>query len=280
VVELAPGLYLHRGAQSETSPANDGDIANIGFVVGSERVAVIDTGGSLPVGRALREAIRRVTPLPIAYVILTHMHPDHVLGAAAFEADAPEVLGHANLTDALIRRGDYYLVRLREALGDAADGTRVVLPTVSITDRRELDLGGRTLELRAHPTAHTNNDVSVLDRATGILWLSDLLFVERVPVLDGSLLGWLRVLEGLSQLEVIGVVPGHGPVPAVWTEALAAQSRYLEGLAAGIREIIRRRGTIEQAVAGVGREEAPRWLLFDDYHGRNVTAAFVELEWE
>lgn len=280
VTQLVPGLYLHQGAQEEASAANRGDIANIGFVVGSERVAVIDTGGSLRTGEALRQAIRRVTDLPIAYVILTHMHPDHVLGTAAFEQDAPEVIGHARLADALARRGDFYLQRIRDYLGEAAAGTRVVLPTSGVEDTRELDLGGRVLELRAHPTAHTNNDLSVLDRETGTLWLSDLLFVERTPVLDGSLLGWLGVMTALEKADPARVVPGHGPVPEDWRAALAAQRRYLDGLAEGIRAVIRRRGTIEDAVARVGQEERPNWLLFDDYNGRNVTAAFVELEWE
>ncbi len=280
VAELAPGLYLHQGAQQEASAANGGAIANIGFVVGSQRVAVIDTGGSLRNGEALRQAIRRVTDRPIAYVILTHMHPDHVLGTAAFEQDVPEIIGHARLADALARRGDFYLERAREFLGEAAAGTRIILPTSGVEETRELDLGGRVLELRAHPTAHTNNDLSVLDRETGTLWLSDLLFVERTPVLDGSLLGWLGVMTTLASAAPTRVVPGHGPVPDDWRAALAAQRRYLEGLAEGVRAVIRRRGTIEEAVAKVGREEQPNWLLFDDYNGRNVTAAFVELEWE
>jgi quinoprotein relay system zinc metallohydrolase 2 len=280
VAEIAPGIFLRVGAQEEASPANGGHIANIGFVVGEERVAVIDTGGSLAEGQALRRAIRRVTDLPIGYVILTHVHPDHVFGAAAFEQDAPETIGHANLPDALARRGGYYLERLRGILGAAVEGTRVPIPSGVVATTRGLDLGGRVVELRAYPTAHTNNDLSIFDRKTGTLWLSDLLFVERIPVLDGSLLGWLRVLDDLALTGAQRVVPGHGSAPADWRSAIAAQRRYLEGLATGVREIIRRRGTIEQAVAEVGHEEEGRWLLFDAYHGRNVTAAFVELEWE
>jgi quinoprotein relay system zinc metallohydrolase 2 len=280
VTELAPGVYLRPGVQEEASARNRGHIANLGFIVGADRVAVIDSGGSLGEGEALRRAVRRVTDLPIAYLILTHVHPDHVLGAAAFAPDDTEVVGHANLPDALARRGPYYLERLHEVLGEEAAGARVVAPTSVVAERRELDLGGRVLELEAHPTAHTNNDLSVYDRATGTLWLSDLLFVQRIPVLDGSLRGWLGVMDRLAERSPERVVPGHGPVPADWRAALDDQRRYLEALAAGIREVIRRRGTLEQAVAEVAPEERDRWLLFDAYHGRNVTAGFVELEWE
>ena len=282
IEEVAPGIYLRSGLQQEVSADNRGHIANIGFILGNSRVAVIDTGSSYQEGLALRRAIREVTSLPIAYVILTHMHPDHVLGAAAFSQDEPAYIGHAQLRDALRRRESFYLARAREALGGLAAGTLVQLPTqgVDISRTLTLDLGGRTLELRAYPTAHTNNDLSVYDNHTRTMWLSDLLFVERTPVVDGSLLGWLKVMDGLDGLEAERVVPGHGPVVTDWKRALADQRRYLAALASGIREVIRRNGTIQQAIVHVAQEEQPNWLLFSEYHGRNVTAGFVELEWE
>jgi quinoprotein relay system zinc metallohydrolase 2 len=280
VDQVAPGIYLHRGAQEVASPANRGHIANLGFVVGTERVAVIDTGGSLEEGLALHAAVRQVTDKPIAYVILTHVHPDHVLGAAAFAEDKPEIIGHANLPDALARRGDFYLERATTDLGESEAGTRVVAPDSTVSSSRALDLGGRTLELRAHPTAHTNNDLSVWDPQTKTLWLSDLLFVERTPVIDGSLLGWLNVLTEVEQVPAERAVPGHGPVPQNWHAAVADQRRYLQSVADGVRAVIRRRGTLEEAVETVAPADPGHWLLLGDYHRRNVTAAFVELEWE
>lgn len=282
VVEIASGVYLRPGLQEVTSAHNHGHIANLGFIVGKERVAVIDTGYSYQEGLALREAIRQITPLPITYVILTHMHPDHTLGAAAFSQDDAVFIGHAELKDALARRQEYFLTRAQEVLGDAADGSHVVYPSIAVdvAEEQTLDLGGRVLELRAYPTAHTNNDLSVYDLNTGTLWLSDLLFVERIPVVDGSLLGWLRVMDSLQPLHAQRVVPGHGPVVTDLKQALRDQRRYLEVLATDIREIIGNNGTIKQAMERVGQAEKNHWLLFDDFHPRNVTASFVELEWE
>jgi len=86
VHEVAPGLFVRVGVTEIATAANKDAIANIGFVVGSESVAVIDPGGSLADGFSLREAIRARTNLPIRYVIVTHIHPDHILGCPAFAA--------------------------------------------------------------------------------------------------------------------------------------------------------------------------------------------------
>lgn len=279
-VEIAAGAHVHLGHQEEADAANRGDIANIGFVVGRDAVAVIDTGGSPAVGRALRAAVRAVTPLPIRYVVNTHVHPDHIFGNAAFAADHPVFVGHAALPLALARRGAFYREALGRTLGEDAAGAEVIGPGLLVTDRLDVDLGGRTLTVRAHPTAHTDNDLTVFDSATGTLWASDLLFVERVPVVDGSVLGWLSELDRLGAMPVARVVPGHGAVSTDWPGVLAPQRRYLSTLVGEVRRLIKDGGTIEQAVATVGRGEAGNWLLFEAYHRRNVTAVFVELEWE
>ena len=282
VTEIAPGLYLRPGVQEVADVHNHGHIANLGFIVGDERVAVIDAGGSRAEGEALLAAVRAVTALPVAYLILTHMHPDHVLGSGVFADAGVQVIGHANLADALVRRQDFYVDGALEHLGAQAQGSRVAMPTIGVAagEILELDLGRRVLELRGYPTAHTNNDLSVLDRSTGVLWLSDLLFVERIPVIDGSLLGWLAVIDQLSAAQVASVVPGHGPYGGDWKAALTKQRVYLEAVADGVRGQLRAGGGLSSAVETVAIDQRAKWLLFDDYHGRNVTAAYVELEWE
>jgi quinoprotein relay system zinc metallohydrolase 2 len=280
VVEVAPGAYVHQGVHEEISTTNHGDIANIGFVIGTECVAIIDTGGSPELGAALRATVREHTPLPVCYVINTHMHPDHVLGNVAFQEDEPLFIGHARLPRALAMRAEHYRENVGRALGRVLDPQVIVLPQHTVETTDTIDLGGRLLRLTAHSTAHTDNDLSVLDVQTGTLWLGDLLFVERIPALDGSLVGWLSVLEELRRVSAERVVPGHGPPAVAWPEAAAPLERYLGTLAQEIRAIIREDGTIEQAIEEVGLGERGRWELFDDYHQRNVTAAYAELEWE
>jgi quinoprotein relay system zinc metallohydrolase 2 len=280
VTEIASGIFVHNGVHEEASAANEDAIANIGFIIGDDAVAIIDPGGSSAEGNGLRAAIRARTDHRIRYVILTHVHPDHIFGAAAFRDDRPDFVGHAKLPGALAQRGDYYLRRLQSTLGDEADGTEIVVPTVLVTDRLDLDLGHRRLTLRAHGPAHTDNDLTIFDQNTRTFWLADLLFVDRVPVIDGSLVGWLKQLDELTAILADRAVPGHGPVSVAWPAAAEPERRYLEALAHDTRAAIKAGIGIANAYRQVANSERGHWLLFDEYHPRNVTASYKELEWE
>lgn len=277
--EVAAGVYVHHGHHETANAANHGDLANIGFIVGDRCVAVIDSGGSVQVGKALYRALRSVTKKPVCYVINTHVHPDHVFGNAAFLPERPVFAGHVRLAAALAARARNYTHALERDLGADAVGSEIIAPTLEVTDRLEIDLGQRVLELRAWPPAHTDCDLTVLDRKTDTLWLADLLFIGHTPVVDGNLTGWLRTLDILATSKVRHVVSGHGERQD-WRQSLSDQKRYLTLLRDETRAALRAGETLTQAVEHVGRSEQEHWLLFEDFHRRNVTAAYTELEWE
>ena len=207
---------------------NDGAIANIGFIIGESAVAVIDTGGSVREGQRL--LARAHTDKPIRYVINTRGYPGHVFGSAAFLSDGTVFVGHRNLPRALGTRGQFYIEAFRRIMGDQLfDGVRMIPPTLLIVST--LDLGSRTLTLRAWPTAHSDNDL-VLDEETKTLFAGDLVFLTHTPVLDGSIRGWLRVIDEPSTLPAQRVIPRHRPV-SKWPVALTDQRRLPRNIGIG-----------------------------------------------
>ncbi|WP_299649193.1 quinoprotein relay system zinc metallohydrolase 2 [uncultured Jannaschia sp.] len=279
--ELAPGLYAHRGMVAEPDEANGGDVANIGFVVGSDAVAVIDAGTTRGVAEGVWRAIRARTDLPVRYLILTHVHPDHTLGAPFFAEAGAEVIGHAALDRALADRQANYLESLEASLGTGAViGSGAVAADIAVASTETVNLGNRVLELRAWATAHTGTDVTVLDRESGTVFAGDLVFDDHVPALDGSLRGWQDALDALTGMELTAIVPGHGGPRLDWPVGAKPMRRYLDTLARDTKAAIAEGDRMADAVERIAASEADDWALFDAYNARNATVAFTELEWE
>jgi len=281
VTETAPGHFVHFGQVEEVGPGTMGDAANTGFIIGKDAVAVIDAGTTRFVGEALYLAVRQQTDLPIRWLILTHMHPDHILGAEVFQEAGATLIGSDKLPAAIAMRAESYVANMHRLLGDeVVHGTKVILPDTSVDGTVDIDLGGRVLTLATYPTAHTNNDLTVYDRQSDSLWAGDLVFLQHVPALDGSINGWIAVLQNLAQSPVGGIVPGHGRLVAPHPDGLQPTLGYLSELRDEVRVALEQGESLQTAIRHVGAGLQGDWLMFDAFNARNATNAYVELEWD
>lgn len=208
--QIAEDTWLLEGGTENFSRDNGGNIVNTGFIVTEAGVLVIDTGPSKRYGQALREAIARVTGKPVIQVLLTHHHPDHVLGNQAF-SDVP-IGALAGTTELLRQQGDAMAENLYRLVGDWMRGTEVVLPNRTL-EPGVLEIGGHRLRLLAL-AGHTGADLAIFDERTGVLFAGDLVFYQRALTTPNSpgLEVWLKDLDRLQALPWRLVVPGHGPV--------------------------------------------------------------------
>jgi quinoprotein relay system zinc metallohydrolase 2 len=280
LAEAAPGVFVHLGRPLALDAPGHDDIANIGFVIGRRCVAVIDTGGSVSVGRELRAAIRQHTSLPICYVINTHVHIDHVLGNFAFKDEKPSFVGHAALAEAIARSRPYFLREYAEDFDAPANENQVVGPDRLVEQELILDVGSRRLHLRAWARAHSDCDLTVYDERTSTLWTGDLLFRERLPALDGSITGWLSAIDELASQKVKLAIPGHGALARDLASALEPERGYLQALLAGVRRELAQGESLPGALKDIGDAGESQWLLWAEVHPRNVARAYEELEWE
>jgi quinoprotein relay system zinc metallohydrolase 2 len=281
VQETSPGVYVHAPKAEPLSIHNGGDIANLGFIIGEDKVAVIDPGGSRAIGEALFASIRSITDLPISHAIITHMHPDHSFGAEVFAEAGAEVIGHRNLPSALDRRSEAWAESIpRQAGARAMLGTRIYRPDQTIAAPEEISLGTATLRLVPVATAHTDNDLTVFHLESSTLFAGDLIFAELTPSLDGSLVGWLDWLDTPPTPLPRLIVPGHGPVSKDWASGTQNVRAYLTALAEETRAAIKAGEPMSSAVIHIGADQRGDWRGFDEMNPHNATAAFKELEWE
>lgn len=287
VTETAPGHFVHVGQVADFQLGNAGDIANTGFIVGSSSIAVVDSGTTRRVAEALYIAIRQSSPLPISHNITTHVHPDHSLGAEVFREAGAQVVGAATLKPAALNANPFFRENLLRILGaQAFHGTSPIAPDHGVESDEILDLGDRRLHLKAWPTSHTNSDLTVVDEASSTIWMGDLAFLDHLPALDGSIVGWIDLLNGVEaefiklDAAIDWMVPGHGEAPVRFPDGVKPTLGYLEALAKAVRQSIEDGESLTEATEHVGAGLRSGWRLFDEYHLRNVTNAYVELEWE
>ena len=282
IVEVRPGMFVHQGEHLDIDEGYHGDICNIGFIIGNESIAVIDTGGTIEIGEELLSEIRNRSNLPIRYVINTHVHLDHIYGNAAFINETPIFVGHENLPKAMQLRKAFYEKLNFDFMGIDPKHSVQVPPTktVKINEEIFLDLGGRLLKVKAYPEAHTNNDVTILDVNSNTLWAGDLLFIERTPVIDGDINGFIKVLDEIKKDQYSLVVPGHGTPSEKPHLAFEKIKSYLEKLRDAIRLAIDNGVGLHEATETLLSDESSNWLLFDVQNKRNINYVYPKMEWE
>ncbi|MFV3308859.1 quinoprotein relay system zinc metallohydrolase 1 [Pseudomonas sp. NY15181] len=207
---IADGTWLVEGSTDNFGKDNGGAIVNVAFIDTGDGVLVIDTGPSRRYGEALRALIQQTTGKPVKRVLLTHHHPDHVLGNQAF-TDVP-IGALAGTSKLLKEQGNAMAENMYRLVGDWMRGTEVVLPTEAV-EPGTFQMGSHRFRL-VGLRGHTGADLAILDETTGVLFAGDIVFYQRALTTPNSpgLDVWLGDLDTLQKLPWKLIVPGHGPI--------------------------------------------------------------------
>lgn len=221
---------------------------NVGVVVGTDGVLIVDTRASERQARELLEELRRLTPKAVRWVVNSHWHWDHVLGNSVF--DDAEIIGHEVCREVLIERAE----ETKEAAirwmpsedHDDIYRTVVVPPSKVFGERLSMDIG-RHVELEHHGRGHTDADIIIRVPDAGVVFMGDLVEEGAPPAFGDSFpLEWPATLELASMGSEHLVVPGHGEV--VGPGFVAAQLSELRAIAETARRVIAGDLGLEEAV--------------------------------
>jgi glyoxylase-like metal-dependent hydrolase (beta-lactamase superfamily II) len=250
---VAEGVWLVQGEAALGSSTNRNFISNAGFVVTPAGVVVIDALGSPALAEELLAQIRRITPLPVRHVIVTHYHADHIYGLQVFKAAGANVIAHALGRDYLT--SDTARLRLdasRQELGPWIDDKTRLVAADRWLDAPEtkLAVGGVDFVIRHAGPAHTAEDLAVWLPQRGVLFSGDLVFRGRIPFVgQADSRQWIASLEKLIADAPRTVVPGHGPASTEPLADLKLTRDYLVHLRQAMGEAARNLEPFDEAYA-------------------------------
>ncbi len=271
---LAPGVWVVEGTNADFSPANGCNIINTGFIATGAGVVVVNTGPSKRYGEQLRALIERTVREPIVQVIHLNLHPDYFLGNQAF-ADVPR-LATDTTRAGMAREAKAYEDNLYRLCGDWMKGTQAVLPSGTVM-LGPLRIGGREMELREY-RGHTDSDLVLIDKASGVVFAGGLVFAQRIPTTPHAQVGaWLASLQAFSALPLKTLVPSHGPVRSD-ASAIGQTQRYLQWLDRRFTQAAEQGAEMNELLRAEVPAEFRSWAAFGTEYTRNVAHLYPRYE--
>ena len=243
--ELADGVYAYTA---------EGD-PNVGAVVGPEFVLAIDARATPAHARVWLDELRRVTQLPVRYLVLTHYHAVRTLGASAFEAEI--VVCHDNTGKWIRERGsedfESELRRFPRLFRDVDGVPGLTVPGLTFSRTLSIFLGDREVQLRWLGPGHTKGDAVVWLPQERVLFSGDLVEAGAAPYMGDAYVGtWAGpTLDALEGLGAETIVPGRGPAVRgdAAGEAIASTRAFLARLRDEVAAVLGRGGSVREAFA-------------------------------
>jgi len=287
---------------------------NVTVLVTEQGVLVVDSFSFPYQGEALVEAVRTITDAKIKYLIYTHYHDDHILGAQSFPADTI-VISHSGTRKNIERlsvaglekdRIEYFpqaikdveqkIEKLKKEKSPDLNNTlkelelitkrkselekvTLVFPALTIESEATIYLERKSIKLIHLGAGHTNGDLIVYFPDEKIITMGDLIFNNKIPYIDreagANTENWIAVLDKIEKMDIEKVIPGHGNSGD--KKILGNQAQYLKDLRAEIQKFIKQKATLDDIKKNIN---LPQYKNMDGYDRRlsmNAEAVYQEL---
>ncbi len=269
---------LGHNAYAAIAVPGGGAGSNASFIIGDDGVLVVDTYQRAEAAQALLAEIRKMTPLPIKYVVNTHYHIDHVTGNGVFAEAGAIIFAHKNVRDWIHTENlKFYGANITPA--QKASVEALVAPTVVYTTEVDLFLGQRHIVARYFP-GHTGGDSMVFDPESNVVFCGDLFWRHTLPnLIDASTDAWIDTLNQMIQAHPAATfIPGHGDVGTL--DDVKAFRGYLVDLRQWVGNARAAGKTGDEIVNEVVpkiKEKYGDWGAFNNFSKTNVVQTADEL---
>lgn len=271
---------LGHGVYAAIDDAKGDAGANAGFVIGDDGVLVVDTFENEKAARALLAEIRKLTPLPIKFVVNTHYHIDHVAGNRVFHDAGAIIIAQSNVRD-WIHSENLKFFGKDPKPEQKADVANLYAPDAVYSSRMEIYLGKTRIEVVSWP-GHTGGDSVVeatFDDAKNVVFCGDLFWRKTLPnLVDATTSAWIKTLNGLTLYVGLTYVPGHGDVGD--RDDVLAFRQYLIDLrqmARGPAKAGKDGDELISSVMPALEKKYGKWEFFSYFAKSNILDAALEL---
>jgi glyoxylase-like metal-dependent hydrolase (beta-lactamase superfamily II) len=282
-VQVSPSAWYVEGLSALGSTANQNFISNAAFVVTPAGVVVIDALGSPALAGRLLLEIRKLTPLPVTHVIVTHYHADHIYGLQTFKKQGARIVAHRSALEYLnSETARQRLETSRTELTPWVDDQTVLVPADEWIDGdKTLTVGGTQFVIKHVGPSHTPEDLVVYLPKEKVLFAGDLVFRNRIPFVGQADSGhWIQALDVLLTFDASTIVPGHGPISSEARRDMQQTRDYLVYLRTTMGEAARNLEPFEDAYRSADWSRFEKLPLFRVANRMNAYNTYLLMEHE
>ncbi len=280
-IRISASVYFIQGEAGVPSVANRGHTSNAGFVVTRDGVVVFDALGTPVLGREFLDAIRKVTPLPVRRVILSHYHADHFYGLPPFKDAGAEVWAHRAARGYLeSEAAKLRLAERRQSLAPWVGADMRLVPADRWLEGEEsFKLGGLTFRVFPVGPAHTPEDLAMVVVEENVLFVGDLMFAGRIPFVgDADSKAWIAAIDRIVKFNPKLMVGGHGGVSRNAAEDLRMTRDYLVYLREKMGKAAEDLEDFESAYAKTDWSRFSHLPAFDAANRRNAYNTYIRIQ--
>lgn len=280
-VEVIPNVWSAIGATAPPTYENAGHNNNLSFIVTGDGVIVVNGGAAYILAEALHAEIKQITDQPVKLVINENGQGHAMLGNAYWAEQGVPILAHKDAAHEVAEYGPQILEGMKRYNRDKAEGTTVVGPTETFTDKKIIEMGDMRIEVLHLGPAHSPGDISVWLPEQSLVIAGDMAFHERMlPIFEDTMTAdWLETWEtAFEPLGATYVIPGHGH-PTNMAQVRRYTFDYLTDLRAAVGAHLDAGGDLAEAYY-VDQSAYKNLDTFEELATKNAGRVYEQMEFE